>query len=57
MEMTPGVRDFVDRRWAEYGIPLDPSAGNGRIRQSFATPVPNVTSLTGAENPRLNPDR
>jgi 4-hydroxy-3-polyprenylbenzoate decarboxylase len=34
IEMSPEVRDLVDRRWEEYGIPLDASAGNGRIRQS-----------------------
>jgi hypothetical protein len=32
--MTPEIRDLVDRRWAEYGIETDPSAGNGGIRQS-----------------------
>src|SRR5215211_3860819 len=34
IDMTPEVRDLVDRRWAEYGIGTDPSAGNGGIRQS-----------------------
>jgi 4-hydroxy-3-polyprenylbenzoate decarboxylase len=34
IEMTPAVRELVDRRWGEYGIPLDTSAGNGRISQS-----------------------
>jgi 4-hydroxy-3-polyprenylbenzoate decarboxylase len=34
IEMTPEVRELVDRRWAEYGIPLDTAAGNGRISQS-----------------------
>ena len=34
IEMTPEVKALVDRRWAEYGIPLDAAAGNGRIRQS-----------------------
>jgi 4-hydroxy-3-polyprenylbenzoate decarboxylase len=34
IEMSPEVRDLVDRRWAEYGIPTDPSARNGGIRQS-----------------------
>lgn len=34
IEMSPEVRELVDRRWAEYGIPTDPSAGNGGIRQS-----------------------
>jgi 4-hydroxy-3-polyprenylbenzoate decarboxylase len=34
IEMTPEVKALVDRRWTEYGIPLDASAGNGRIRQS-----------------------
>jgi 4-hydroxy-3-polyprenylbenzoate decarboxylase len=37
IEMTPEVRDLVSRRWAEYGIPFDPAAGNGQIRQSSAT--------------------
>jgi hypothetical protein len=32
--MTPEVKALVDRRWDEYGIPLDGAAGNGRIRQS-----------------------
>jgi hypothetical protein len=32
--MTPEVKELVDGRWAEYGIPLDTSAGNGRISQS-----------------------
>src|SRR5690349_15022503 len=34
IEMTPQVKEMVDRRWAEYGIPLDAAAGNGRISQS-----------------------
>jgi 4-hydroxy-3-polyprenylbenzoate decarboxylase len=34
IEMTPEVKALVDRRWAEYGIPLDAAAANGRIRQS-----------------------
>src|SRR5205809_5912441 len=34
IEMTPEVKELVDRRWAEYGIPLDAAAGNGRISQS-----------------------
>jgi 4-hydroxy-3-polyprenylbenzoate decarboxylase len=34
IEMSPEVRRLVDRRWAEYGIPTDPSARNGGIRQS-----------------------
>jgi 4-hydroxy-3-polyprenylbenzoate decarboxylase len=34
IEMTPEVQELVERRWAEYGIPLDPAAGNGRISQS-----------------------
>jgi 4-hydroxy-3-polyprenylbenzoate decarboxylase len=34
IEMTAEVKELVDRRWDEYGIRLDPSAGNGRIRQS-----------------------
>ena len=34
IDMTREVRDLVDRRWAEYGIETDPSAGNGGIRQS-----------------------
>jgi len=34
IEMTAEVKELVDRRWAEYGIPLDPAAGNGRISQS-----------------------
>jgi 4-hydroxy-3-polyprenylbenzoate decarboxylase len=34
IEMSPEVRALVDRRWAEYGIPLDHSADDGRIRQT-----------------------
>jgi 4-hydroxy-3-polyprenylbenzoate decarboxylase len=34
IEMTRTVRELVDRRWAEYGIDVDPSATNGRMRQS-----------------------
>src|SRR5215207_7540012 len=34
IDMTPEIRDLVDRRWAEYGIETHPSAGNGGIRQS-----------------------
>jgi 4-hydroxy-3-polyprenylbenzoate decarboxylase len=32
IEMTPEVRDLVDRRWGEYGIEA-PAGGNGRISQ------------------------
>ena len=34
IEMSPEVKALVDRRWQEYGIPLDAAARNGRIRQS-----------------------
>src|SRR5438128_3727869 len=34
IQMTPEVQALVDRRWEEYGISLDASAANGRIRQS-----------------------
>src|SRR5919198_1052750 len=34
IEMSPEIKALVDRRWSEYGIPLDGGAGNGRIRQS-----------------------
>src|SRR5204862_6939639 len=34
IEMTKQVKDLVDRRWEEYGIGIDLSAGNGRMRQS-----------------------
>jgi 4-hydroxy-3-polyprenylbenzoate decarboxylase len=34
IEMSPEVRDLVDRRWGEYGIDLGTAAGNGRIVQS-----------------------
>ena len=34
IEMSDEVRRLVDERWEEYGIAIDPSAGNGRIRQS-----------------------
>src|SRR6058998_3681551 len=33
MVMSDDVRALVTRRWAEYGIPLDAAAGNGRISQ------------------------
>jgi 4-hydroxy-3-polyprenylbenzoate decarboxylase len=36
IEMTPAVKELVDRRWSEYGIDLDPLATNGQIRQSAA---------------------
>src|SRR5438046_6518638 len=36
IEMTPAVNELVERRWSEYGIDLDPSAANGRMRQSSA---------------------
>src|SRR5947207_6319256 len=36
IEMTPAVKELVERRWSEYGIDLDPSAANGRMRQSSA---------------------
>jgi hypothetical protein len=32
--MSPEVVDLVSRRWAEYGFPTDPSAGNGALRHS-----------------------
>jgi 4-hydroxy-3-polyprenylbenzoate decarboxylase len=34
IEMTPEVRERVERRWDELGISVDPSARNGRISQS-----------------------
>jgi len=34
IEMTPEVKELVNSRWSEYGIPLAASAENGRIRQS-----------------------
>src|SRR5437870_5494265 len=34
IQMTPEVKGLVDRRWQEYGIPLEGAAANGRIRQS-----------------------
>ena len=34
IEMSPEVRELVDRRWAEYGIDLATAAENGRIVQS-----------------------
>src|SRR5579885_348543 len=34
IEMSDEVRDLVTRRWAEYGIPRDPAAGNGSFRHS-----------------------
>ncbi len=34
IEMTPEVRELVTRRWSEYGIGVDPSAGDGQMRQS-----------------------
>ena len=37
IEMSDAIRERVSSRWAEYGIALDPSAGNGQMRQSSAT--------------------
>ncbi len=34
IEMDVATKELVDRRWSEYGIETDPSAANGRIRQS-----------------------
>jgi 4-hydroxy-3-polyprenylbenzoate decarboxylase len=39
IEMSPEVRDRVTKRWAEYGIVLDPSANGGRMRQSAGRPI------------------
>jgi 4-hydroxy-3-polyprenylbenzoate decarboxylase len=32
IEMSPEIRDLVDRRWEEYGIPVVPRTGDRRIR-------------------------
>ncbi|HVM56215.1 MAG TPA: menaquinone biosynthesis decarboxylase [Gaiellaceae bacterium] len=32
IEMSPEIRELVDRRWADYGIPLVPRDGDRRIR-------------------------
>jgi len=32
--MAPEMKELVTRRWAEYGITLDASAGDGKMRQS-----------------------
>ena len=32
IEMSDEIRSLVDRRWAEYGIALDPDATNGAMR-------------------------
>jgi 4-hydroxy-3-polyprenylbenzoate decarboxylase len=32
IEMSPEIRELVDRRWEEYGIPLVPRTGDRRIR-------------------------
>ena len=34
IEMSPEIRDLVDRRWAEYGIESVPGAGNGGVGQT-----------------------
>ena len=34
IEMTPAVRELVDRRWSEYGIRSVPAAGNGGVGQT-----------------------
>jgi 4-hydroxy-3-polyprenylbenzoate decarboxylase len=39
IEMSDEVRALVTRRWAEYGIGVDPSANGGRIRQSSERPT------------------
>ena len=51
--MSPEVRDLVDRRWAEYGIPAQ---GEGRVgtewrREALAAVG---TSLTRVKEQRLN---
>jgi 4-hydroxy-3-polyprenylbenzoate decarboxylase len=32
IEMSQEIRELVDRRWDEYGIPVDAAARNGRMR-------------------------
>jgi 4-hydroxy-3-polyprenylbenzoate decarboxylase len=34
IEMSPEIRELVDRRWQEYGVDLGTAAGDGRIGQS-----------------------
>jgi 4-hydroxy-3-polyprenylbenzoate decarboxylase len=34
IEMSPEIRERVDRRWSEFGIELVPQAGNGAIQQT-----------------------
>jgi 4-hydroxy-3-polyprenylbenzoate decarboxylase len=37
IEMSPEIRELVDRRWAEYGIDLDAATtGNGARRTGLA---------------------
>jgi len=35
IEMSPEIRDLVDRRWAEYGLESVVAAGNGRLGQTL----------------------
>ena len=55
--MTPEIRELVDRRWDEYGIPVDPAARNGRMRHISRPLHAIVTSLTLLRQRRLNPGR
>jgi 4-hydroxy-3-polyprenylbenzoate decarboxylase len=34
IEMTPEIRELVDRRWSEYGIAAVPPASDGAVRHS-----------------------
>src|SRR5207249_6422726 len=39
IQMTPEVRELVDRRWQEYGIPSSDSLQNGRPRRRIPSLV------------------
>ena len=54
IEMSPEVRELVDRRWAKYGFDTFPQARGGADESEFATPV---TTLTFVCPDRLNPDK
>ena len=37
IDMSPEIRELVDRRWSEYGIDLDAATTNGARRRGLAS--------------------